>query len=245
MPDHPSERNPFHSLTRLAIGGFLLANDELQRQMRVWEQETARLLDEAQRSRTSTPLTRHNERPLALPPPPAGTSPDDVRYALIGLLFETQARLAPRQRAQRQDTPIDVLAEQLTHAAHTSHALAPLVQQLETLANRGEAEVQRWIEIGRSEERYSRELVQTAARSTVQTSIHEVVQNPEVHELVQQQGAGLRDEIIEELRERAVTLDTLAERFTRRLFARPQRETLPEPPEEVRAHAARLRPSQS
>jgi hypothetical protein len=108
---------------------------------------------------------------------------------------------------------------------------------------RGEAEVARWIEIGRVEEGYSRKLVQTAIDDSVDMSLEYMADNPEVQELIQAQGTGLAFELIEEVRERTVSGDTYLEGVIRSLFWRTPRSDLPGPPNEVRSRALSIRPS--
>ena len=64
----------------------------------------------------------------------------------------------------------------------------------------------------------------------------------QVQNLVQGQTIGMTTEIMNEVRERAVTADSVVEMLVRRVLGRKQREQLPEPPPEVqrRAEVARL-----
>jgi uncharacterized RDD family membrane protein YckC len=90
---------------------------------------------------------------------------------------------------------------------------------------RGETELERWVERGRAEEERSRALLQTALIQTVDTSMDHVVENPKVQELVEEQSTGVAEEVAEELRERAVSLDMLVERLVERTLRRPNRRT--------------------
>jgi hypothetical protein len=64
----------------------------------------------------------------------------------------------------------------------------------------------------------------------------------QVQNLVQGQTIGMTTEIMNEVRERAVTADSVVEMIVRRVLGRKQREQLPPPPPEVqrRAEVARL-----
>jgi hypothetical protein len=76
--------------------------------------------------------------------------------------------------------------------------------------------------------------VQNLSRDIVEN----FVENPEpIRKLVSNQSIGLTSELAEEVRERAVTLDMLAESIVRRILRRPARSTLAEPPEVVKARA--------
>lgn len=236
MSHNDPHDTPIRSLTRLAVGGLLLASDNLQRQMRIWEQETTQIVPE--QSDASEETTNKGRAAQSLSP-----SLEDIgRYALIGLIFETQNRIAAaHQGVQQADQTLGKLVAPLIETVQNTPALTPVREQFETMMARGEAEVYRWVTLGRTEEEYSREYVQTAFQISVETSIHEVVQHPEVHELVQQQSAGLVNEIVEEVRERAVSIDTFSEQLIRRWFGLTPRDELPEPPDSVREHAVRSR----
>jgi hypothetical protein len=233
--EHDYTQNPLHSLTRLAIGSMLIAHDELQRQMRVWENETESLLTEQRRrhqefSAWNQPGSQY-EAPPALPT--ADKPADTMRYALIGMLFEAQTRLTPRAAPARPN-PLDKAAAPLMEAFRRTPWLAPVRERFDDYTARGEREVNRWIARGRAEEYHSRALIQTAAQVSFETSVHTVAQNPEVRELVQEHGTSLANEVIEEVRERAVSTDKFLERLVRTLLRRPPREELPEPPEMLR-----------
>lgn len=70
-----------------------------------------------------------------------------------------------------------------------------------------------------------------------------LAENPEpVRRIVQGQSSGLTDELTEELRERAVSLDMVGESLVRRIFGRAPRRDLPGPSAPVRARGAALHP---
>ena len=87
---------PLRSLTRLLVGGLLLGSDTLVEQMQAWEgqpegEEALAPNGETQSGAEVDPL------PETLPPPHVGQplqgSTSDVRYALIGLIFEGEENL--------------------------------------------------------------------------------------------------------------------------------------------------------
>jgi hypothetical protein len=241
MSQQDPDFQPLRSLTRLAFGGLLMAHEELTHQMRRWEQENRRQRTE-QRQHT-LPSGGGDEGADAGTTRPALPAPDDtpaeqVRYALVGLLFETQERIA---QAQRNPGPFDKLAASLLQTIDTNPALEPLRRQMDTLVTRGETEVNRWIARGRTEEMYSRQFVDTALQRSFESSIHGVVQHAEVREMIHEQGAGLADELVEEVREHAVSTDDYLERLVRKYLKRTPRENLPEPPESVRLRAMHMR----
>jgi len=70
--------------------------------------------------------------------------------------------------------------------------------------------------------------------------IDHLAENPEIRELVAQQSMGMAEDIVDGVRARTVSADTLIERVVRGLLNRPPREQLPAPNEEVIAQAAKL-----
>jgi hypothetical protein len=241
MPQQNKDFQPLRSFSRLALGGLLMMQQELTDQMRRWEQEASRQRTE-QRQHTfptgggDSVETDAAARPVL--PAPADTPAEQVRYALVGLLFETQERVA---QAQRNPGPLDKLTASLLQTIDTNPALEPLRRQMDTLVARGETEVNRWIARGRSEEMYSRQFVDTALQRSFESSIHGVVQHAEVREMIHEQGAGLADELVEEVREHAISTDDYLERLVRKYLKRTPRENLPEPPESVRLRAMHMR----
>ncbi len=258
-----AQPNPLRSLTRLMLGGALIGMDELQRQLQQWEHAVDRLYSSrtATQSKSQTPTA--TDVPAASPavtsrskpampdtgvpsaPPSAALETSDpatyLRHALIGLLFDTEGHIETWLAAlTRLDQALGALVVPLLQPLQTSPVLAPARAEFEKLVTRGAAEVDRWIELGREEERRSRLLTKTAGRMTFETSIHQVAINPEVQALVQQQGIGLANEVVKEVRERAVSADTLVERLARSMFKLAPRETLPEPPAAVRIRAEQI-----
>jgi hypothetical protein len=253
MTSHNQKNTVLHSATRLALGSLMLAHDEFQRQLQVWERATEETLREQRETPTSPPANTPDfapQRPAL--PGPTGSLANMARYAMIGLLFDVQERVAANTRSlnfEQVDRTLGKVAAPVVKTLNQSPLLGPLRQQFDTLVARGETElaaaalrvqldIDTLVARGQSEEHYSRELAKNALQYSAQSTIHQVVENPEVRELVQQQGSGLANEVIEEVRERAISVDTLLERFIRLKLGRTPREELPEPSESLRRHAA-------
>lgn len=257
-----SNTNPLRSLTRLLVGGVVLGLDELQHQLQLWERAADRRYARHQSgTMKAQPETTVDVSPTGIGEsapvsivhdhttanePAALTPAETFRYAMIGLVFDTQQRMeAGFATLERVDRVLGTLMAPLVNEMRTNRALAPARERFEELVARGEAEVARLVELGRAEETRSEILTTTAAQMSFEASIHQVAINPEVQELVQKQGIGLANEVVEEVRERAVSADTLLERLARSLFRRVPREQLPEPPAAVRIRAEHLRSVQS
>lgn len=254
MSRHDEEYNLVRSLTRLAVGSLLLAGDELQRRLRQWEEETSQELAEQQRPAPATAARQPTSTGKTKLVVPLGDKLTDAgRHALIGLLFETQTRVASvlavgqgrERKPVRRSPPSRPVLPTNPLLASLRRRFDMLVargdKEVNALMTRGQSELERWVMLGRAEEQHSRKLVQTALQSSVETSIHHVVENEEVRELVQQQGSGLANEIVEEVRERAVSVDMLLERFIRLKLGRTPREQLPEPSDAVQRYVTRHR----
>jgi hypothetical protein len=265
MDRSQKKSNPLRTFTHLMVGSAILGLDELQRQLQSWEHAANQAYSREMQTRgtaTSQPEPRPapvqpgtpgevaavEQRPgstqqtLPQQPAPTDTPVENLRYALIGLLFESQSRLEEGiTTLSRVDQELGNVATALTRPLQRNPLLAPAQRRFNSYAARGEAEVSRWIERGRQEEARSRILTETAAQLTFESSVHQIAINPEVQELVQKQGTGLAGEVIEEVRERAVSADTLVERVARSLLGRTPREQLPEPPAAVRIRAEHIR----
>lgn len=225
------------SLTRLLIGGVEIGADEFLRRLHLWEQETAQAIEE------SGVQASRNDQPASTPVHPAESAAQQARLALIGLIFELQDQVrASVSTLGRLERWAARLVDPLLWPLRVAGILTPTQRIFERLYQRGQSEVEHWIAIGRKEEIHSRLLADKAYDDIVDTFIENLATNPEVQELVQTQSTGLAQEVVEEVRERTVSADTFLEGVARSLLRRVPRRSLPEPPPDVRAHAASLRP---
>lgn len=233
------DEHPAQSLTRLLVGSVVIGMDVLLEQLQRWEDETNLVLQEqasrldAYRSVSDEDLSwtpdQEGEPEAAARQPEPVSAVDAIRYTLVGGLFEVQRRISPPP-IESFDQPLARMLHPLVMQFATNPTLAPLREQFQQMSERGEQEVARLLDHGRREEAHSRLLFLTAMRVTTETSIHEVVQNQEVRQLVQQQSAGLANEVVEEVREHTFSIDTVVERFVRRtLNMRPREEITPPP----------------
>lgn len=235
------DNDPLRSLTRLAIGSAMLGMDGLMHQLRLWEQETNRELTDNQQSQPGTIIDVPGESA-----PKVDVTGDTLRYALIGLLFETQNQVQHRvKEVERSTRQVEALLTPALEALEQNEMLAPVRQEFDRLVERGESEVARLVALGRAEEDHSRRLLNNAMAISADTTISQVVENPRVEELVQRQSVGLANELVEEVRERGVSIDSYLEKWARLLLGRKARDEVPEPAVPVELPRAHLHSHES
>ncbi len=260
--DLPEETNYLRSITRLAVGGIEVGLELFFERLRRWEAEVDSRLDEPS-SHVQPPAqvmldsaeetTGSNTVPDATVGSSAGklsaSSRALLRYALIGMIFDIQDRLAAEAsvvtRASRFAARLASPVIRPVRTVASSRIFSPLTSRIERANRYGQREIERWIERGRQEDARSRTLIEVAFGKTVDEYIDYLTSNPEVQELVQMQSTGLANEVIEEVRERTVSADTLLEGLVRSVFRRKPRAHLPGPPPEIRVSAASIRRSKS
>ena len=218
------------TLVRLSLGGILLALDALSQGLDQMEEQPAQPPPEARDLDSVLIPADEWETTLRYE---AGSAP---RQVLVGFAFDTQSRLSRTVRAifQRGDQVTGGVGRALEPLL-SSRALSPVRGPFESLVHRGQAQVNYWRELGRAEEAQSRALAQNAAEQLIDTTVDAVGSDPRVRGIVQdiiaQQGMGMAEEAVEEVRERTVTGDMLLERPVRSLLRRRPRESLPAPTE--------------
>lgn len=202
------------TLGELALGGALLVGDSV----------TARL-GVATEPQPTPPALENVLRPVA-----EWDRPDTVtaaRHTALGALAEARASAGRGGRSLNQAT--DALGraiDRATRPVRRSRPLRPLRRRFHEWQARGEATVGRWQARGRREEARSRAMAEASLGSFVQRSVSDLTESEQVQVLVQQvvqsQSAGLLEEILEEIRERMVSIDVLlGRRFGRAPVAGP------------------------
>lgn len=201
------------AVLRLMIGGFLEGADELRRRLRQWE-ATAH----------SSPSMAQLQ--AALQPLQHATVPTSLRYGFIGMLFETQTHM--RQRFSTAMALFARLSEETEYLfvtavepAISKTPLDPILMRLDEMLYIAKAAVDRWTTRGWLEEQQSRDIVHQATTSVVDELIAYMAHNPELRELIMQQGTSIAGEAVDEVRERTASADMWVERFTRSLLHRP------------------------
>ena len=208
--DEAFEFEVLEAVTRLLIGGTLEGSSELIKRLQVWEQETAV-------SRQPTAPTTTEESNIT-----------QVRYALIGALFNAESNLKKKQLPFLKKTTqltMNRITSILSPATNNRVAHA-FDKQLNEWSQRGENIVNGWIENGRTEEAHSRTLARHGTTESIDEIINLLAENKELQNLIAEQGTGIATEALDQARERTVTADDIAERFVRTILRRPPRETL-------------------
>jgi len=228
---------PFRSITRLLVGGVLLGSELLNNQLRDWDGNGGEIDPVVQTPLDDDPL------PETLPAPQVGMPPQmsgsDVRYALIGLIFESEEKLedalvAAKRIWNRADQVLDPLGRPIKKIS-TSR---PVQKGIDQLTSRSQSAVSRWIRRGQEEETHSRQLTQHAATSTVDQSILYMAENEAITELIQTQSLSLAEQILELVRAISVSADYFAEGLVRYILRRRPRYLLPPPSQEVQEQAS-------
>lgn len=262
VPELPEETNYLRSITRLAVGGVELGLELFLARLRLWETEVSARLDEpipdiqppAQvvldaAAETTGPATDSNATSGSGAGQLSASSRALLRYALIGMIFDIQDRLAAEAsvvtRASRFAARLASPIIRPVRTVASSRIFSPLTSRIERVNRYGQSEIESWIERGRQEEVRSRALIEVAFGKTLDEYIDYLTSNPEVQELVQMQSTGLANEVIEEVRERTVSADTFLEGLVRSVLRRNPRAHLPGPPAEIRMSAASIRRSKS
>ncbi len=245
-PPPPPSHRALRAAARLMIGSTLTGAESLLRRLHAWEDELESLRS-APPEPTMTGAKPTQEEPFQFSQPPAEETPGVLlRYALVGWLMDNEERLSKRLAQAGQISRGAWKAARpwvrpLVQPLKRSPLYNPVRREVAALRQRGQEELERWVELGRQEELRSRDLARLASKRTVDDSLEYLAHNPEVENLVETQSTGLANEVVDEVRERTVSADTFIESLARTLLRRPQRKTLPEAPEPVRKLAAGFR----
>ena len=208
-------------LTELLVGGALEGTDELVRRLRIYQ-------------------TQLQEEPQVESAGEDETEVDRLRYALVGLIMESQARV--RRTIPLLARLVDMSLNaggRVTRPLRSSFIGRPFQSRYDYLITLGEESLARWVNIGRRTEPESRRLARMAYAEIIDEFISDLSQNPELQSVVQQQSLSFAGEVRDEVRERTVSADNGVEDIVRRLLRLPPREELAAPPPEVKQWAGR------
>lgn len=212
-------------LTAVAVGAVVEGGDQLVTRLKEYEQQ----LQQAQDGDDDQTVVDEDEF-------------DRLRYATIGLIFDTQNMIGRSLELtlKAAETGLDV-AEKVTGPFRNFFLFRPISKRVdkrvESMVDRGQDSLSRWIEIGRQVEPEGRQLATMTYNEIVDEFISTLSENPELQELVAQQSISLAAGMRDEVRERTVTSDNVIEDIARRILRRQPRPELAEPPPEVQRWA--------
>jgi uncharacterized RDD family membrane protein YckC len=209
---------------RLALGSALLLGDTVG----------ARLSEAQPPAETQTPTLESVLRPVA-EWENSGNAFEKGRFVVIGATKDIRGRVGQSGRGLFDATDAAGRAfEKATRDIRRSRTLRPVRLRFLRYQQRGEGVISRWAALGQREEMQSRAIAEATLGSLVQQSVSDLSESPHVQVLVQQvvasQGTSILEEVVEEIRERIVTLDILLEKNIARITRLPTREQLPPPP---------------
>lgn len=203
-------------LIRLIVGIVLVGQDALRNQLPKWEAEAAAYLEEQQIAKE----TGETKAPAA--PPATPWFPAAWEHRLIGLAFESPKYLkgtlsqiqATRRSLWHLSAPLRLPLDLLGVSDFTHSWLKGFVDRFQMDWDQLE-------QIGRTEAQPSRALGQTALTESLDELLDYLASNQGIQDLVQTQTTGITEEVIDEVRERSVSLDTLIEVVVRKLLRQP------------------------
>lgn len=214
------EFDAYMAIVKLIIGGTIEGAAELVNRLEKWEAELNDTEDTAQ-------------------PGQIQTNGDAARFMLVGMTLAASEGV--RQQIFKLAQASDVFwrltgsaAQPLVNNRLTGIVTRPLDRAFDRLVNRGQARVNRWVELGRTHEPGARRIARKTYLEIVDEFIGHLAKNEELADLVQEQGMGLASEAVDEFRSRTVSADAIAENLVRRILRRPPRQELPGPPEDIR-----------
>jgi hypothetical protein len=191
----PTEAGLLLTALRLLVGGTMEGADELVRRLK----ERQQLLEQSPAAKTVII--------------PAGeTDHERLRYALIGLLFETPGQVQRGlSTVSGQGKRAAKLATNVTRPFTRSRLLRPLLRpaqrQVDKLLKQRDDLWDRLIDLGREQEQQGRSLARETTAATVDEVFNYLAGKPEIRDLVQQQSVGLTQEFVNELRRRTAAVD--------------------------------------
>jgi hypothetical protein len=231
---------PLRSLTRLLLGGLSLGSKVLRERLQSWDGSESTTDESDIRAEVPDSPVEFDPLPEELPPPgletPSQIPSENLRYALIGLIFEGEEQLERGLHLSRRVGGVigRVLNPVIQPIAKIPN---PATRGFDRLIRRGQSKVDHWVERGREEEALSRQLAQEATTATVDESITYMAQNPALEALVQEQSVSLARQILQLVRADAVSTDYFFEGVIRYALRRKPRYLLSPPNPQVQKQA--------
>lgn len=218
--------------SKLLIGSIAIGLDELSSRLNSWEKKShpepiissAGILD----SQKDTSKPNSEVIPYEII---EGDFPQyESRYVLIGLLNVSEDRLVSAvKKAGRIGGIIKRITYPIVKPLNRNWLIPPLQRRYAALIERGETELNNMVLVGRSEYDKSRRMAQIAYEDSFEEAVDSLSTNPEIQDLIQSQGMGLAEEVINEVRERSLSADNFVDSFVRSILRRKPRSIIPPP----------------
>ena len=162
---------------------------------------------------------------------------DQLRYLLLGILFETpdvfQRGLG---KAEHVASKVYGLFSKLLSPFTNSWVFNPVRDQYDYAAARGEKVIDRLIRKGRIEEQNSRLIIQQKAiDDLINEFLEYVILKTEAQQIIQEGGVSMAGGVVDEFRDQSAAVDSLLEQKLRSFFLKPvppQADTPPSKPAE-------------
>jgi hypothetical protein len=199
----PEPADTIQTFTRLVVGTVLLGFDGLATRASGWERQASAALGEQP---AGAPVAR-----AAAEAEQQETTGAAMRQALAGWVFAGQDRL------RAASDPGEWLRAASAHMVNTTRTLTGEMLGRDATPGRTLSE---WISRGQAEEQRSKQIARLALAELTHEALNYLAHDQSLQELVQKQSRGLAAELLDEVRERAVSADVTVDRLMARLFRR-------------------------
>jgi hypothetical protein len=148
------------------------------------------------------------------------TSQDQLRYLLLGFLFEAPDMIERRLKTvDHSSSKVFGFFSKLISPVTKSWIFSPVKDQYELAVARGEKVMDRFIMKGRVEEQNSRQMLQQKAIDDLINEVAEyLVLKIKVQELIEREGTSMAGDVLGEFQEESADVDSLLEGKLKSIF---------------------------
>ena len=145
---------------------------------------------------------------------------DQLRYLLLGILFETPELIQRGLgKSERVSSKVYGLFLRILSPFTNSSIFSPVKNRYDYAAARGERAIDRLIMNGRMEEQNSRLMTQQKAIDDLINELLEyVILKTEATQIIQEGGIGMASGVVDEFREQSATVDSVLEQKLKSIF---------------------------
>ena len=206
--------------TRITLGSTLIALDAVgERLDRLDDPDIEQIASPRSLDDVLVPMSEWQEQFGVMADQP-------TRHLMLGMMVDAKARAGATARfINGIGNSVAEAINFLLKPVRTRRVFRPVRHGFGKAVERGDSQIERWRAMGRAEDARSRALAETAISDAAEETMDELVSNERVEvfiqEVIESQTVGIVDEIIEEIRERAVSSDNFFERLFVACFAGP------------------------